>query len=282
MKKFFSFITVAFCFCMLTTTFVSCGDDKADNPNPENNQNADSDPAPAPATSAVTKADLIGAWDVWANGAPFTYTFTDSKLTIKQTFQGQEQTLFDGAYTLENGRLSYVFNNENTSMDLEMIHNKTVMLAISIIPADQSYSGEEERQTSFAYRQGAQIPVTKADVQGKWYWQSEHGFVGARAVLILDGDNFDLIITPWGQRNTGTFTYENGYIHFNTQNFYTSRYDNEDHMNGENPEATVWKVVGEEGTWGGGDVPDPIDAFIPNGTVAYSTLANLQVEYTKK
>ncbi len=273
MKKIFSIVAVAFCFCALTTTFISCGDDKGDDPTPP----------PAPAPAAVTKADLIGAWDVWANGAPFTYTFTDSKLTIKQTFQGQEQTLFDGAYTLENGRLSYVFNNENTSMDLEMIHNKTVMLAISIIPASQSYSGEEERQTSFAYRQGAQIPVTKADVQGKWYWESKAGFHGIRAVLKLEGDNFDLIITPWGERHTGTFTYQNGYLHFTTLHSYSSRYDNEEHMNGENPEATVWRDYDDPSVnSGSGVVPDPIDAFIPNGTAAYSTLANLQVEYTKK
>jgi len=288
MKKFFSFIAVAFCFCMLTTTFVSCGDDKADNPNPENNQNADSDPAPAPATAAVTKADLIGAWDVWANGAPFVYTFTDDKLTIKTKNLDPEQTIFDGVYTFENERLSYVLDGETASMNIEMIHNKTVMLAISIIPADQSYSGEEERQTSFAYRQGTEIPVTAADIQGKWYWQSEHGFVGARAVLILNGNQFDLTITPWAERHTGTFTYVNGYIHLTPEHSYICRTDAGDLIDEAHPENSQWRVPGSLGPDDYyspsyfGNPGDDVIPFIPNGTKAYSELANLQVEYTKQ
>ncbi len=34
MKKIFSLVAVAFCFCALTTTLVSCGDDKKDEPTP--------------------------------------------------------------------------------------------------------------------------------------------------------------------------------------------------------------------------------------------------------
>ena len=275
MKKILSFVAVAFCFCMLTTTFISCGDDKSDDPTP---------PAPAPAPSpapAVTKADLIGSWKVYLNGAPVKFSFTDTQLKINDTDVDD-----NGAYTFENERLFYRFNGEDVSFNVEMIHNKTVILAISIIPASQSYSGEEERQTSFGYREGATIPVTASDIQGKWYWQSEHGFVGARAVLILDGDKFDLIITPWGERHIGTFTYQNGYIHLTPEESFTSRYDDSDHINIENPEATPWKHPGEPGVYGDpiyfSNPGDDVIPFIPNGIKAYGELANLQVEYTKK
>ena len=241
---------------------------------------------PVPSTpdtdpTALTKADLVGTWNVYLNGAPVTFTFTDSKLQIDGT-----DVENGGAYTFENERVAYRYEGEDVSFNVEMIHNKTVILAISIIPASQSYSGEEERQTSFGYREGATIPVTASDIQGKWYWQSEHGFVGARAVLILDGDKFDLIITPWGERHIGTFTYQNGYIHLTPEESFTSRYDDSDHINIENPEATPWKHPGEPGVDGDpiyfSNPGDDVIPFIPNGTKAYSELANLQVEYTKQ
>jgi len=257
-------------------TFTSCGDDKSDDPTPPA-------PAPSPAPAAVTKADLIGSWKVYLNGAPVKFSFTDTQLKINDTDVDD-----NGAYTFENERLFYRFNGEDVSFNVEMIHNKTVILAISIIPASQSYSGEEERQTSFGYREGATIPVTASDIQGKWYWQSEHGFVGARAVLILNGNQFDLTITPWAERHTGTFTYVNGYIHLTPEHSYTCRTDAGDLIDEAHPENSQWRVPGSLGPDDYyspsyfGNPGDDVIPFIPNGTKAYSELANLQVEYTKQ
>lgn len=242
-----------------------------------------SSPAPAPSTDDVTKADLIGSWKVYLNGAPVNFTFTDTKLQI-----GGVDVDNDGAYTIENSRIAYRLDGEDVSFNVEMIHNKTVMLAITIIPANQSYSGEEERQTSFGYREGATIPVTASDIQGKWYWKSAHGFVGARAVLILDGNNFDLTITPWAERHTGTFTYENGYIHLTPEHSYTCRTDEGDMIDEEHPENSQWRVPGSLGpddyysTVYFGNPGDDVIPFIPNGTEAYGELANLQVTYYKQ
>ncbi len=257
-------------------TFTSCGDDKSDDPTPPA-------PAPSPAPAAVTKADLIGSWKVYLNGAPVKFSFTDTQLKINDTDVDD-----NGAYTFENERLFYRFNGEDVSFNVEMIHNKTVILAISIIPASQSYSGEEERQTSFGYREGATIPVTASDIQGKWYWQSEHGFVGARAVLILNGNQFDLTITPWAERHTGTFTYVNGYIHLTPEHSYICRTDAGDLIDEAHPENSQWRVPGSLGPDDYyspsyfGNPGDDVIPFIPNGTKAYSELANLQVEYTKQ
>ncbi len=298
MKKFIPFFSLIL-FCLSAAVFVSCGSDDSSPSNPENSPSNPENKTPATdnndkkgeESNAVTKADLLGTWTVYNNGAPSTYVFTEDNLTI--TFNDDE--IYNGSYTLENNKLSYNFDEGTKNFNLELAYDKNVMYCKVIVSASESYSGEEEHQTSFAYRQGGTINATAETVQGKWYWQSQAGFVGARAVLILTGNQFDLIITPWGERQTGTFTYENGYIHFTPQNGYTSRYDDDltdddnsytEHMNQENPEATIWKV---SGTPGAERYPsyfsnpgEDIMPFIVNGTEAYGTIANLQATYYKK
>ena len=44
-----------------------------------------------------------------------------------------------------------------------------------------------------------------------------------RIAYKFDGDNFEIIIVPWGQRYTGTYTYGKGKVTLNTTAGYTSR-----------------------------------------------------------
>lgn len=270
MKRIFSILTMAV-ISLSVVTLVSCGDDN-ESGNPENRG------------AAATKADLIGSWDIFLNGAPVLYVFTENNLTITSEWGGESRQIFSGAYAFENSRLSYQIEGaEETSAEINMIYDKNVVLATTIIPADQSYSGLEEKQVSFGYRRGATVGATAADIQGKWYWKESPNFPGVRAVITFTDNKFDMIITPWGERHTGTFTYENGYVHFTVEQSYSTRFNDEDHMNYDDPESSEFRNINDPDVYSSSsDVPDPIMAFIPNGSEAYGTIANLQAKYYKQ
>ena len=122
-------------------------------------------------------------------------------------------------------------------------------------------------------------------IQGKWYWRMFGKGSGARAVVIVNGSNAEIIITPWGERYTGAITYEQGRIQMSNPTFYTSRYqdtENPDvweHINEEHPEDTPWRMPD-------GDYYSAysyiIMPFIVEGNTAYATVANLYSTFQKQ
>lgn len=269
MKKIFSFVAVAFCFCALTTTFISCGndDDQKKDPNSETN---------VPNSDAVTKSDLIGTWT--SNSTDFVYaaTFTADDVTL--TENGQQT--FKGQYTVENGVVKFGVGLESAP---GLLYDKSVLIMKSISTDDR---GRKETLGMILFKQGKEINIPKEDIQGQWCWYSV--FINdeiIRTAIKFEGDNFELIITPWGERYVGTYVYSNGIIKLNVSDGYTSR--EEGTGNGElwgrlDPytlECDDWRTLYRE-NW-------HVDAvshtpFVANGSEAYGFIANIPTVLQKK
>lgn len=117
------------------------------------------------------------------------------------------------------------------------------------------------------------------DIQGKWRWQN------TRVILTVEGNEADIIITPWGERYKGTIRYEKGVIYMDNPTFYTTRYDDGEggweHMNDEDPENSDWRFpFGEypyQPTFGQISM-----GFVVDGNVAYGGIANLLALFEKE
>ena len=97
--KFWSLL--AFCFCLAgALTFTACGDDDDNTPQTPDVPNT---------TTGITVDDLVGTWTLAGQDVNYTYTFTQTHLTIKDGTDLQ----FDGDYTLKDDVLTY-----NTTADI--------------------------------------------------------------------------------------------------------------------------------------------------------------------
>lgn len=291
MKKFLSFAAFAMFACALT--FVSCGSDDDDNgpaPTPsDQNKNAEGENANA--------NDLVGVWEAIGEQVKSVYTFTDKELTIEdyyldcQTNQWKksEQEDYKGAYTLNNGILSYIMSYNQQEVEwrdtvevvAKLLYNKTALALLSSMRNDQ---GDEYSVNQILYKKGANIPAKIEDIQGDWRWYMHGDKTYTRVAVQIKDNNMTLIIVPWGQRYDGTITYENGYINMKVEAAYTSREEGtgegwgEGDLNPETLEAN-WKTLNRD-SWMYyelGYMP-----FIANGSEAYGILANLPGVYIKK
>lgn len=291
MKKFLSFAAFAMFACALT--FVSCGSDDDDNgpaPTPsDQNKNTEGENANA--------NDLVGVWEAIGEQVKSVYTFTDKELTIEdyyldyQTNQWKksEQEDYKGAYTLNNGILSYIMSYNQQEVErrdtvevvAKLLYNKTALALLSSMRNDQ---GDEYSVNQILYKKGANIPAKIEDIQGDWRWYMHGDKTYTRVAVQIKDNNMTLIIVPWGQRYDGTITYENGYINMKVEAAYTSREEGtgegwgEGDLNPETLEAN-WKTLNRD-SWMYyelGYMP-----FIANGSEAYGILANLPGVYIKK
>ena len=193
---------------------------------------------PEPYVLPVTIQDLM--YSEWEDGGlgfnlGYSLIFTNDQVTVKQ----EGEMVYQGAYTLENNVVSFTMNGTTYKSIAGLAGGQSVLIMKEVY---------EDGQEMFAFavvQKGKAINTKKEDIQGQWLWWFEYEVdegVIERTIRVsykFEGDNFDLIITPWGQRYTGTYTYENGIVHLNIQQGYTSR---------------------EEGTgdgWGEGDL-DPV------------------------
>lgn len=127
------------------------------------------------------------------------------------------------------------------------------------------------------------------EIQGKWYWMSHFGDQAMpRTVLIINGDQAEYIITPWGERYTGKVTYEKGILTMANPTYATTRWDDPEgdyeHMNEEHPEDSQWKVPdGDPSDWWGAFVGGVrIALVLADDGQLYSIAANLPCNYTKQ
>ena len=293
MKKFLSFAAFAMFACALT--FVSCGSDDDDNDN--------SNPTPTPSDQNkdaggenANANDLIGVWEAIGEQVKSVYTFTDKELTIEdyyldyQTNQWKksEQEDYKGAYTLNNGILSYIMSYNQQQVEwrdtvevvAKLLYNKTALALLSSMRNDQ---GDEYSVNQILYKKGANIPAKIEDIQGDWRWYMHGDKTYTRVAVQIKDNNMTLIIVPWGQRYDGTITYENGYINMKVEAAYTSREEGtgegwgEGDLNPETLEAN-WKTLNRD-SWMYyeiGGMP-----FVVDGNEAYGTFANLHGIYYK-
>ena len=243
-----------------------------------------------------SKSDLIGVWEAIGEQMKSVYTFTEEELTIEdyyldyQTNQWKkyEQEDYKGAYTLNNGILSYIMSYNQQEVEwrdtvevvAKFLYNKTALALLSSMHYDQ---GDEYSVNQILYKKDAFIPATIEDIQGDWRWYMHGDKTYTRVAVQIKGNKMSLIIVPWGQRYDGTITYQNGYINLTVTAAYTSREEGtgegwgEGDLNPETLEAN-WKPLNQS-SWlyyELGNMP-----FIANGSEAYGILANLPGIYYK-
>lgn len=127
------------------------------------------------------------------------------------------------------------------------------------------------------------------ELQGKWYWLSQFGNeVMVRCVLIVNGDQAEYIITPWGERYVGKVTYEKGVMTMASPAYTTTRWEDPtgdyEHMNEEHPESSEWRTpTGDPNDWYGAFIKGFRIAVVLGGDgQLYSIAANLPANYTKQ
>ena len=193
---------------------------------------ADDVTPPGSGTDPITANDLTGEWEDGGLGfsQDFKLTFSGNQVTAEQ----DGSTVYQGGYTLSNNVLSFVIDGTTYRSLAGLAGGKSVLIMKEVY---------EDGSEGFAFvlvKKGMTINTKKEDIQGQWLWWFEFGEEKeVRVSYKFEGDNFDMIITPWGQRYTGTYTYESGRVSLNITTGYTSR---------------------EEGTgegWGEGDL-DPV------------------------
>lgn len=276
MKSTIKMLSLLLGLALCTPLFMSCGDDDKDETN-------------VPNSSAFTANDLVGTWTIASQDITTTYVFTKNKLTVSY----DNQVSHEGEYQLKDDILSYntTYQNYNTTtgqyeqvettvkVKIGLLYNKTVLIWKDVMQNDNN---QDYEFSMLLFKQGANITATNNDIQGNWHWYMRGDVSYVRAGLKIEGNNFDLIITPWGQRYTGTYTYVNGYMILNTQNGYTTREEGSGDGWGEgdlNPETLEgnWNTLDRDRWTIWEKMP-----FVANGTEAYGIVANLPALFTKK
>ena len=151
-----------------------------------------------------------------------------------------------------------------------------------------SETQQHEGYASFFFRKGAKLPNDKSELQGTWYWYS-YGMIrddaaDVRVAVKIDGDNIDMVITPWGARYTGKYTYKDGIVTIGKTTFYTSRDKTGygDVMNYEKPFETKWRTPEPDDYYQNG-YPDGFSfPFVVSGNTAYSMFVGLAPVYKKQ
>ena len=127
-------------------------------------------------------------------------------------------------------------------------------------------------------------PPSGSDIQGNWYWYMDNDNNNIAGAMIIRNNEFDLIIGAWGQKYSGTYTYQSGVMKLHITKGRTSRaphtgygvgYGN---MDPETLDAT-WYVLDQE-YW---TMEDGMTVkFVVSGNQASSELANRSIVYHKK
>ena len=252
-----------------TLTFTACGDDDGDSGKSE-----------VPNSTSVTTDDLIGTWTINSTDNDYVAVFTKNQVTI--TSNGVVE--IQANYTIKNNKVVFSGNNDATFESASgLLYGKSVLVLKQV---SNRGDGEDENLGMILYKQGKTVTATSQDIQGFWCWYEQWGEDEIiRSAIKIEGNNFELTITPWGERYIGTYTYANGFIHLNVTQGLTSR---EEHtgsgslwgrMDPKTLECDDWRTLDRE-NWHVDAMSD--NPFIANGDEAYGFVANIPSIFSKK
>ena len=259
-------------------TLTACGDD-------DDSSNS------VPGGSSFTTSDLVGTWSLKLENFTLSYIFTSTKVTVKSN----DRVESEGTYTLDGENLTVttselVYNRETQQneqqtvtqkMKVGMLYDKSVLII-------KALADDEDNQTTFEvsnmlFKEGKTANTPSSDIQGTWDWYMHGNKDYIRTRITFEGNNFDMIITPWGQRYKGTFTYSGGYAKLTFKEGYTSRDEGTGYGLGEgelDPKTLegTWYILDKENwIWTESTIP-----FIASGSEAYGSFANLFGTFYKK
>ena len=247
-------------------TLTACGDD-------------DDSVTPPPTPDGPVNS-IEGTWKSPFTG--ITYVFSGDKFSVKDA-EGLQK---EGTFTITDGVITCTYSEDGKqkteSGKVATLYQKQV-LVIKFKPEDgEGYSISEAAEV--LYKDGVAPTTPVEDIQGNWYWYMKGDENVNRAGMMINGNKFVMIIGAWGQKYTGTFTYEKGVMTLNITNGFTSRQPHTGYGMGYGnlDPATLdgtWYVLDKE-YWTMEDGMTTI--FISAGSEAYSEMANLPVVYYKK
>jgi hypothetical protein len=195
----------------------------------------------------------------------------------------KEEATFEGTYSYTDGRIMYyVQDSIKTTAKVKFLYDKSVLVLRTTPDNPDDYSLSEVAEVLYKDGKAPNTPVS--DIQGTWHWYMKGNTEYIRAGVKINGDNIEIIITPWAERHVSTFTYSGGVLHLNTTEFYSGRGEHGygDGNGGLNPatlECSNWIPCSAE------DVKAHLPAemqFISDGTEAYGFVAGLPAIFVKK
>jgi hypothetical protein len=229
----------------------------------------------------VTKADLIGLWEVRGHEESseeyFALRFTENEVTFYE-YGEQQQTV---PYTLENGVLTYMYpatewsEAYTESKNVSLLYDKSVLL-MKYIPEEFDIKDDIE-MAEIWYKEGKNPDTSKDKLDGKWFCYHRDSREEVNNGLIIKGDKAEFIIGAWSTRMVGTYTYENGVLYLHPTEYYIGR--DEDmwgygYIDPATLESPVWYPTGPE-------FPETF-MFIVNGDEAYGWYANQPRRYYRQ
>lgn len=280
MKRFFYlFAVAAIVFGMMT--FTSCGKEEDNVPNTQND----------------TTGQIQGTWKMSSENDDSVVIITDSTMTISS--EGQWKEVNNASYNEERGELNtvlteeYLWNEDTGEWELstdpidpatanrtyfaDILDNNNV-LALTAMVEDWNGTFYEET-VKLLYRDGATITSDVNTLQGLWYWYMFGDRNAVRVAVKFTDNNVELYVPGWssGEKYTGTYTYQNGFVHMTLDKFYlreASENDDQGH-----PETANYALQdpSDPDFWGGPLLGDQIMPFFANGTRAYGIFANLDM-----
>lgn len=215
-----------------------------------------------------------------------TFKLEGSRLYGKVTkAQSRYSRWVDGQNT---GLTEWEDNDWYTSYDtvqVSILRNGSLLVLQAIYAG---YGQDINAYTSFFFKKGAKLPSDKSELQGTWYWM-ETGMISddeavVRVAVKFTNDNVDMIITPWGARYTGKYTYKDGIVSIGKTTFYTTRdvdgyNDVIDYLH---PYDSEWRIPGPDDYYQN-SYPDGFSfPFVVNGKLAYSQFVGLAPVYQKQ
>lgn len=179
---------------------------------------ADDVTPPDPGTQTITVNDLTGEWEDGGLGFSMgcSLNIADSQMTLKSE---EGEVIYQGGYTLQDNVMTFVIDGTTYKSAAGLAGGKSVLILKEV------YENGQENLAYIFVKKGMTITTKKEDIQGQWIWwfEMDEGEKEVRVSYKFDGNNFDMIIVAWGQRYTGTYTYENGIVRLNITTGYTSR-----------------------------------------------------------
>ena len=256
-------------FWLLAGLFVSafamtaCGNDDEDDPTVP--------PTEPTSSSAITQANLAGEWG--AGGLDInqgiSFTFEGDQVTFKQN----ENVGYKGPYTIKDGVASFtITGNNNVSLTYQTV--SSLVAGNTVLVVKQIVKNPDETRENLAFalvKKGMAINTKKEDLKGQWCWYE--GDAGNKTITLsykFEGDNLELIITPWSQKLVGTYTYVNGILKFHP----TVGYRSQGNINPTTLEAD-WRVDNSV-------LQDYEGLLLTNGNEAYNFIIRNVVMQRKK
>lgn len=280
MKKFYSIVLVAF--AMLA---IGCDEEEKPTPGGDNDYSVvgtwllhhDDDFE----TLALKEGGIYDLTQSALYKEEGSYSYANNKLTITPSKAWERDYVRDdvhgGPVLDDQGNFQYTDwvetepRNSALTYPVKFIYSGDVMLTMF------DEASEEQGEVWLPYvKQNATHVSNISDIQGKWRWMN------TRVIININGDQGDVIISPWGERYTGTIRYENGVIYFVDHIFRTTRYEDGEggweHLNEADPENSDWRIPDGGGTFEGG----PEIGFVVDGNVAFGGVANLNARFEKE